>query len=277
MNRKERVMRVRLAAIATIAALAAAGCGLGGGQHPSILDKETLVVGVKPDQPGLGLLKNGRYEGFDVDVARYVTRKLGFTDVRFTSAPSARREEMLQRGEVDLILASYSITPERLTKVGFAGPYYVAHQDTLVRASDTQIGNVRDLQGKRLCQVTGSNSWKRVMEEREVAVNLVKADSYSDCVEKLKAGQVDAVSTDDLILAGFAANQGGAVKIVNAPFTNERYGVGIKREDVAGCEAVNRAISEMYLDGTAEKLLKKWFGSTGLKLTTTIPQFEGCG
>src|SRR5690606_22732635 len=195
MNRKERVMRVRLAAVAAAVALAAAGCGLGGGQPPSILDKETLVVGVKPDQPGLGLLKNGRYEGFDVDVARYVTRKLGFTDVRFTSAPSARREEMLQRGEVDLILASCSITPERLTKVGFAGPYYVAHQDTLVRASDTQIGNVRDLQGKRLCQVTGSNSWKRVMEEREVAVNLVKADSYSDCVEKLKAGQVDAVST----------------------------------------------------------------------------------
>lgn len=258
--------------------LAAAGCGLGGGDQQSILDKEVLVVGVKPDQPGLGLRKGGEYEGFDVDVAKYVTRKLGFENVTFIPAPSAQREKMLQEGQVDLIFATYSITPERKTKVDFSGPYYVAHQDTLVRASDAAvIDNVRDLKGRNLCQVTGSNSWRRVKEERKVAVNLVEAPSYSDCIAKLKSGEVDAVSTDDLILAGFAGAETRSVKIINAPFTDERYGVGIKKGDIDGCEAVNKAITEMYQDGTAEKLLHKWFGPTGLNLTTTVPQFEGCG
>jgi len=85
------------------------------------------------------------------------------------------------------------------------------------------------------------------------------------------------VSTDDLILAGFAAREGSAVRIVNAPFSDERYGIGLKKGDLAACEAVNRAVTAMYLDGTAAALLHKWFGKTGLQLDTYVPQFEGCG
>ncbi|GLW09559.1 ABC transporter substrate-binding protein [Microtetraspora sp. NBRC 13810] len=265
-------------AVALALVLAATGCGLGGGAQASILDKETLTIGVKPDQPGLGLRNaNGGYEGFDIDVAAYVARKLGFTDFRFVPAPSAQRENLLRQHRVDLIFATYSITPERKTKVDFAGPYYVAHQDTLVRAAETGIDNVRDLRGRSLCQVTGSNSWRRVSEERKVAVRLVETASYSECLDKLKDGSVDAVSTDDLILAGFAGTEDRSIKIVNAPFSDERYGVGIAKGDVDGCEAVNKAITEMYQDGTAKKLLEKWFGPTGLNLTLTVPQFEGCG
>jgi len=88
---------------------------------------------------------------------------------------------------------------------------------------------------------------------------------------------VDAVSTDDLILAGFADRTGTAFRIVNAPFSYERYGIGIRKGDVSGCEAINRAVSQMYLDGTAAALLQKWFGKTGLQLDTHVPQFEGCG
>ncbi|MCG5220119.1 glutamate ABC transporter substrate-binding protein [Streptosporangium sp. KLBMP 9127] len=268
-------MRVRLAAISALV-LVSAGCGLSSGQPESVADKETLVIGVKQDQPGLGLRKGSKYEGFDVDVAAYVAGKLGVQNVRYVTAPSAKRESMLQAGTVDLIFASYSVTPERKTKVDFAGPYYVAHQDTLIRSSDTTIHNVRDLRGKKLCEVAGSNSWRRVKEERKVAVNLVAGASYSDCIDQLREKTVDAVSTDDLILAGFAG-QDDSIKIINAPFTDERYGVGVKKGDVAGCEAVNKAITEMYQDGTAEKLLKKWFGPTGLKVTLSVPQFEGCG
>jgi glutamate transport system substrate-binding protein len=272
----ERTMRVRLAAIAALVLLAS-GCGLTGGQAESIVGKESLVIGVKADQPGLGLKKGSKYEGFDVDVAAYVAAKLGVPKPTYTTAPSSAREDMLQQGEVDLIFASYSITPERKTKVDFSGPYYVAHQDTLVRAAEAGVDNVRDLRGKNLCQVTGSNSWRRVKEERKVNVTLVESPTYSDCLTKLKDGSVDAVSTDDLILAGFLGTEDDSIKIVNAPFTDERYGVGIKKGDVAGCEAVNKAITEMYQDGTAQKLLKKWFGPTGLNLTQTVPQFEGCG
>ena len=104
-------------------------------------------------------------------------------------------------------------------------------------------------------------------QERKVAARLVPASSYGECLSKLTGGQVDAISTDDLILAGFASQQGNAVRFVNAPFSDEGYGVGIRQDDVSGCEDVNKAITRMYQDGTAGTLLKKWFGTTGLNLT----------
>ncbi|WP_245655924.1 glutamate ABC transporter substrate-binding protein [Microtetraspora fusca] len=258
---------VLLGAVALLSATACAASS-------SILNKDSLVIGVKPDQPGLGMKKaEGGFAGFDVDVAAYIARKLG-KDARFVAVPSSEREKALMDGSIDLVVATYSITPERKMKVAFGGPYYVAHQDTLVRARESAVSGVRDLKGRKLCQVTGSNSWRRVKEERKVAVELVEAASYSECVSDLKAGKVDAVSTDDLILAGFATSD---LKIINAPFTDERYGVGIQAGDLDGCEAVNKAITQMYLDGTAKKLLQKWFGKSGLALTFTVPQFEGCG
>ncbi|WP_433345548.1 glutamate ABC transporter substrate-binding protein [Microtetraspora malaysiensis] len=259
-----------LVLLGAVALLSASACGAGS----SILDKDALVIGVKPDQPGLGMKKaEGEFAGFDVDVATYIASKLG-KDARFVAVPSSEREKVLMDGSIDLVVATYSITPERKTKVTFGGPYYVAHQDTLVRARESGVTGVRDLKGRKLCQVTGSNSWRRVKEERKVAVELVEAASYSECMSDLKAGKVDAVSTDDLILAGFATSD---LKIINAPFTDERYGVGIQAGDLDGCEAVNKAITQMYLDGTAKKLLQKWFGKSGLALTFTVPQFEGCG
>ncbi|GAA3846352.1 glutamate ABC transporter substrate-binding protein [Sphaerisporangium flaviroseum] len=263
----------RAAAVALVAATLlplAASCAAG----TSIVDKDSLVIGVKPDQPGLGMKEaNGKFTGFDVDVASYIARKLD-KPVRFIAAPSSQREKMLMGGSVDLVVATYSITAERKTKVSFGGPYYVAHQDTLVRAGESGVTNVRDLRDRRLCQVTGSNSWRRVKEERKIPVALVPAGSYSECVSGLAEGKVDAVSTDDLILAGFATS---GTKIVNAPFSDERYGVGIRTGDIDGCEAVNKAITEMYQDGTAKRLLQKWFAKSGLALSFTVPQFEGCG
>ncbi|WP_204041884.1 glutamate ABC transporter substrate-binding protein [Acrocarpospora phusangensis] len=259
-----------LVLVGAVALLSATACGA----DSSILGKDSLVIGVKPDQPGLGMKKaEGEFVGFDVDVAAYIAGKLG-KNARFVETPSSVREKVLMDGSVDLVVATYSITPERKTKVAFGGPYYVAHQDTLVRGTESAVDNVRDLKGRKLCQVTGSNSWRRVKEERKIAVKLVEAASYSECVSGLTAGRVDAVSTDDLILAGFATAD---LKIVNAPFTDERYGVGIQAGDLDGCEAVNKAITEMYQDGTAKKLLEKWFGKSGLALTFTVPQFEGCG
>lgn len=274
--RTPRACAALAAVTVTVAvALALSACG-GTGRAQSIVGKKSLVIGVKEDQPGLGLKKaDGAYEGFDVDVAKYVARKLG-ADVTFRTAISANRESFLQRGTVDLVVATYSITAARKTEVTFGGPYYVAHQDTLVRADDQSIGNVRELKGKRLCRVEGSVSWKRVVEERKVDADLVPASTYSECLAKLTGGELDAVSTDDLILAGFASEEGDKVKIVNAPISDEKYGIGIREGDVDGCEAVNKAITEMYQDGTAATLLRKWFGDTSLRLVTTVPQFEGC-
>jgi glutamate transport system substrate-binding protein len=268
-----------LAAAAVVLALGVpvAACSAAG--PPSIVGKQTLRIGVKADQPGLGLrLADGRFAGFDVDVATYVAAKLGVRPDHITFVPvtSATREKVLENGSVDMVVATYSITPERGTLVTFAGPYYVAHQDTMVRADETLIRTVHDLKGKRLCAAAGSNSWERVTQELGIPAKLVPAPSYSACVAMLLAGMVDAVSTDDLILAGFAARGGPAVRILNAPFSDERYGIGLKKGDLSGCEAINGAISQMYLDGTAARLLRKWFGQTRLQLDPYVPQFEGC-
>ena len=276
--RATALSRAGAAAVLALAIGLPSACSAGG--PPSIVGKQSLRIGVKADQPGLGLrLPDGRFTGFDVDVARYVAAKLGVRPDHITFVPvtSATRETALENGSVDMVFATYSITPERETKVTFGGPYYVAHQDTMVRRGDTAIRNVHDLKGKRLCAVAGSNSWKRVTQELNIAATLVPATSYSDCVAMLLDRRVDALSTDDLILAGFADRLGPAVRIVNAPFSDERYGIGIKKGDLGACEAVNRAVSEMYLDGTAAALLHKWFGKTGLQLDTHVPQFEGCG
>jgi glutamate transport system substrate-binding protein len=267
----------KITAVLAGAALVASGCGLEAGEAGSVAAKRSLTVGVKADQPGLGLrARDGSYSGFDVEVAVYIAGRLGVPRERITfrTTPSSIREKALRDGDVDMIVATYSITAKRKTQVTFAGPYYVPHQDTLVRADEAAISNVRDLKGKRLCEVTGSNSWRRVIEERGIDATPVRAPTYSACMDMLASGRIDAVSTDDLILAGFA--MGRPVRIINAPFTDEKYGVGLRKGDLDGCEAVNRAITQMYQSGVAARLLRKWFSRSGLNLTTSVPQFEGC-
>lgn len=278
-RRGGRPLSVRVALTLTaLTPMALTGCGVANGTSGSVSGRDTLVIGVSDDKPGLSSRGDGgAYQGFDIDVARDIARRLGARKVVLKPIASARRESALGGGEVDLIVASYSITQERKTKVTFAGPYYVAHQDILVRAGDTTVRGARDLSGRRLCQVSGSVSWSRVTKGLQVPARLVGAPSYGACLNDLTSGTVDAISTDDLILAGFAAQRRGQVRFVNSPFSDEKYGVGLPPGDIRGCEDVNQAITRMYQDGTAAALLNRWFGSTGLNLTTTVPQFEGCG
>jgi len=288
-------MRVRqIAAVAAAAALALATAACGSDTEKQAAEsksvaqraKETgkLVVGIKYDQPALGLKKpDGTYEGFDVDVAKYIAKELGVEEsgITWKEARSENRESFLASNQVDLVVATYSITEARKPKVTFAGPYYVAHQDTMVLADNDDIKKATDLKGKKLCKAAGSNSWRRVTEgppdgQLNIPAVLVDATGYADCTAKLASGALDAVTTDDLILAGFASQQKGKFKVINDPFTDEKYGIGIKKGDIETCEAVNKAITKMYSDGTAKTLLDKHFSGSGLKLNYTVPQFEGC-
>jgi glutamate transport system substrate-binding protein len=268
--------RIAAACLLPILLLVLPGCVAATGAD-SIAGRDALVVGVKADQPGLGLAgPDGRFTGFEVEVGRYIARHMGADRVTFRAVTSENRERMLDAGEVDLVLASYSITADRSTLVTFGGPYYVAHQDIMVRRTNTAIRGIRDLTGRRMCQAAGSVSTERVVEGLGVRARLVPAPSYASCVDKLLGGEVDAVSTGDLVLAGFAARARASLRIVNAPFTEERYGVGLRKGDLDGCEAVNTAITRMYQSGEAARLLRVWFGSTGLTLTESVPEFEGC-
>ncbi|MEV4177896.1 transporter substrate-binding domain-containing protein [Nonomuraea sp. NPDC049709] len=267
-------MKRVLAVVLALAAMAVTGCGMGGDE--SILDKDRLVIGVRSDLPSVGFRKSdGTFEGFDVDVARYVADKLG-KEATFLGVLAADREKVLGNGRADLVVATFTIDQERKRRVLFAGPYHISYQDILTRPGET-IANVRDLKGRRICEVEGSNAAQRVVAERGVAAQVVPFPDYKQCLAALKGRQVDAVTTNDVILAGLAEQDGSGLRLANAQFNEQRSGIGMARGDVPGCEAVNRAITDMYQDGTAEKLLRKWFTKSGLKFTTiAVPQFEGC-
>jgi glutamate transport system substrate-binding protein len=232
-----------------------------------------LTIGIKFDQPGLGLkTPDGSYAGFDVSVATYVAGKLGVPEsgITFVEAKSANRENLLKTSQVDLIFATYSITAKRQAEVDFGGPYFIAHQDLLVRSDETAITGPESLSGgKKLCSVTGSTSAQKIKDTYAKDVQLQEYSKYSDCVSALVSKAVDAVTTDDVILAGYAAQtqNKGKVKVVGKGFSDEKYGVGIKKGDTAGVTAINAALTAMISDGSWKKALEDTVGPSGY----TIP------
>jgi glutamate transport system substrate-binding protein len=231
----------------------------------------TLIVGIKFDQPGLGLKNpDGTFSGFDVEVAKYVADQLGVPadGIEFKEAKSAEREGLIERGEVDYIVATYSITDTRKEKVNFAGPYFIAAQDLLVKSDNTDITGPESMAGKILCSVTGSTSAQKVKDTYAADVALQEYGTYTECVEALRSGAVDAVTTDNVILAGYAAQYPGELKVVGQGFSIENYGIGLKKGDVAGTARINAAISSMIGDGRWRQALEDTVGPSGF----TIPE-----
>lgn len=266
--------RMGAAAAAAAVALALAACGSDAGDTGSgsgdsgSAGAGGLKIGIKFDQPGLGLKKGTEYTGFDVDVAKYVAKELGTdaADITWVQAPSAQRETLISAGQVDMVVATYSITDARKEKVSFAGPYFVAGQDLLVRADDTSITGPDALKGKKLCSVTGSTSAQKV-KDAYPGVQLQEFATYSECLPALANKGVDALTTDDTILAGFASQPeyAGKFKVVGKPFSEEKYGIGLKKGDTATCEKVNAAITKMITDGSWQKALDANLGPAGYK------------
>jgi glutamate transport system substrate-binding protein len=271
--RLSRVLRV--SAVALAAGLALAACGGGSssdsGSATNLVqkakDSKKLTIGIKFDQPGLGLkTADGKYAGFDVDVATYIAKELGVDPgaITWKEAQSAQREDLIKKGEVDYIVATYSITDKRKNDVSFAGPYFVAHQDLLVGATATDITGPESLTGnKKLCSVKGSTPAQNIKDKYAKDVQLQERAKYTDCVTSLLNGEVDAMTTDDVILAGYAAQYPGKLKLVGKGFTDENYGVGLKKDDAASRTAINNAITKMQQDGSWKASLEKNVGPSG--------------
>ncbi|MGA4507640.1 glutamate ABC transporter substrate-binding protein [Propionibacteriaceae bacterium G1746] len=265
----------KIGAVAAALALAMSLTACGGEDTGATDDK--IVIGIKFDQPGLGQKVGDGYQGFDVEVAKYVAKELGYAEdkIEFKESPSAQRENLIMGGQVKLIFATYSITDARKEKVSFAGPYFIAGQDLLVK-QDSTIAGTNDLSGKKLCSVTGSTSATKV-KEKVPGVQLQEFDTYSKCVDALANGSIDAVTTDDVILAGFAAQDAykGKLKVVGAPFSEERYGVGLKKGDTELCTKVNTAIKKMIDSGDWAKAIEKTVGPSGYKVPAA-PTQDAC-
>ncbi|CAL9437007.1 ABC transporter glutamine-binding protein GlnH [Streptomyces sp. enrichment culture] len=237
------------------------GSGSGGG--------DKIKIGIKYDQPGLGLKEpDGSFSGFDVDVATYVAKELGYEpdQIEWVETKSADRENALSRGDVKMIAATYSITDERKQKVDFAGPYLLAHQDLLVK-KDSDITKATDLNEKKLCSVAGSTSAQNVKDDFAPKAQLTQRGGYSECLSALQSGAVDALTTDDSILAGYAAQEQykGQFKLAGLKLSNENYGIGVKKGDTATLDKVNKALEKMVSDGAWDKAVKENFGPANYK------------
>ncbi|MFC7733217.1 transporter substrate-binding domain-containing protein [Actinomadura keratinilytica] len=196
-----------IALLAALIGTLLSACGSSRGE--SLLDKKTWVVGVRPDLPGLGLRRpDGTFEGFDIDVARHIARDLGRT-VAFVPVLAADRIPALEAKKADLVLATLSVTPERKTRIAFAGPYLTSYQDVLVRAGMPGVTGLRDLKGRRFCAVEGADPATRLLAVRGMTATLVPAQDYDRCMALMRSNGVDAITTNDVILAGLAKRAGG--------------------------------------------------------------------
>jgi glutamate transport system substrate-binding protein len=227
----------------------------------------TIKVGVKFDQPGFGL-KNpttGQVEGFDVEIAKLIVAAIGKdVKIEYIESVSKNREPFIQDGTVDLVAATYTINDTRKQVVDFAGPYFVAKQDIMVKKDDTTIKKVDDLNGKKVCTVTGSTSEKNVKAKAPQA-DVTLFDSYSKCAEALTDGRVVAVTTDNTILAGLIQASSGAFKLVEAPFSDEPYGLGVKLHDDAFRTFINDTLDQIFKNGDWAKAFEATLGKIGLK------------
>jgi glutamate transport system substrate-binding protein len=255
-------------------ALALAACGGGSSTSTPVESKaateKKLIVGVKADQPGLGLQTGDTFEGYDIEIAKIVAKGLGVPpeNIEWKTTVSANREPFIEQGTVDLVVATYTINDERKQIVSFAGPYFVAGQDLMVRADDSTIKGPEDLAGKKVCSVTGSTPAARIQSDYPQA-QLQLFDTYSKCVTDLANKQVDAVTTDDIILAGYAAQPQykGQFKVVGKAFSTEPYGIGMKKGDPT-CQKVNDILKQAAADGSYQQAWKATVGASGLPAPT---------
>ncbi|KUM77001.1 glutamate-binding protein [Streptomyces curacoi] len=260
------------AAAALVLSITATACGGGNGDNEGGSGSgggDKIKIGIKYDQPGLGLKEpDGSFSGFDVDVATYVAKELGYDadQIEFVETKTPDRENALKRGDVKFIAATYSITDERKKSVDFAGPYLLAHQDLLV-TTDSDITEATDLNGKNLCSVTGSTSAQNVRDDFAPKANLAEKSGYSECLAALQNGTVDALTTDDSILAGYAAQEQykGKFKLAGLKLSNENYGIGVQKGDTETLNKINAALEKMVKEKAWDKAVQDNFGPANYK------------
>ncbi|HEX8517974.1 MAG TPA: glutamate ABC transporter substrate-binding protein [Pseudonocardia sp.] len=248
-----------------LSGLTACGSGSGGGPAPEptpvpgATPGGKLTIGIAFDQPGIGLKQGDAVTGFDADTATYIAKALGVPpeNITWKEAKGDERQRLLDSGGADLIVSTFTITEERKQAVDFAGPYFVAHQDLLVRRNEEDITGPETLTGKTLCSVPGTTSADTIATRYGGTVRLKEFPRYSDCVTALAAGDVDAVTTDDVILAGFASEPQyrGRLKLLGKGFTDERYGIGVRKGDTAMVQKVTAALQQYVADGSWQRSL----------------------
>ncbi len=280
--------KAALAAFGAVAAMTLAACSSGDGGSSGddtgggsmtdfaegstmarLADAGSITIGTKFDQPLFGLLApSGTPEGFDVEIGKIIAGELGISEdnIEWVETVSANREPFIQDGTVDIVIATYTINDARKELVSFAGPYYNAGQALMTLSSTDDINSPDDLAGKNVCSVEGSTPAQNIADNYPEA-NLSLFGAYTDCLEPLRNGQVDVVTTDNVILAGYVAESDGEFKVVGEPFTKEPYGIGVAHDDTEFRMWINDVLEEIFADG---RWLDAWKATAG----TVLPDPE---
>ena len=240
-----------------------------GSTMAELAEAGAITVGTKFDQPLFGLVGPDQVPvGFDVEMAKLIAGKLGIDEggITWVETVSANREAFIETDQVDIVVATYTINDDRKERISFAGPYYEAGQSILTLVSNEDIQGPDDLAGKKVCTVSGSTPEANLIENFPDA-EVVPFGTYSECIEPLKNGQVDAVSTDNVILAGFAADD-PELEVRGEPFTEEPYGIGLAKDDDEFRTWINDALEEFYADGS---WTEAWEATAGTVLPTPEP------
>ncbi len=227
----------------------------------------SITIGVKYDQPGFGLQNptTGEIEGFDVEIGKLIAEAIGpDVEIDWVEAISRNREPFIQDGTVDIVIATYTINDARKQVIDFAGPYFVAQQDIMVRSDDDTITSVDDLNGKNVCTVTGSTSASNLAAAAPEA-NVTLLDTYSQCAEAMGDGRVEAVTTDNTILAGLVQASDGAYKLIEAPFSDEPYGIGLTKDDDDFRDFLNDTLEEIFENGDWADAFEATLGAIDLE------------
>lgn len=282
------IKRLSYAAVAATVALSMAACGgdddddappvesVEAGEFPEgstmaeLADAGKITVGTKFDQPLFGLQPpTGDPVGFDVEIAKIIAGELGISGdgIDWVETVSANREPFIEGGQVDIVVATYTINDDRKEVVDFAGPYYVAGQSLLVNEDNSDITGPDDLAGKTVCSVEGSTPAENIRTNYPDAT-LDLTDAYSNCLEPLRQGDVDALTTDNVILAGFVDQNPGEFKLVGDQFTVEPYGIGLAKGDDEFRNWINDVLEAAYADG---RWATAWENTAGAVLDTPEP------
>lgn len=281
-----RFKRVAAVAAAATLALGLAACGgdsdegtgsgsksFAAGSTMERLNKaQKIKIGTKFDQPGFGQKGlSGKPEGFDVAVAKIIVKELGIPEdkIEYVETPSKVREDVIVNGTVDLVAATYTINAKRKERIAFAGPYYEAGQNIMVRKDDTSITGPDSFKDgtKKVCSVTGSTPIEEIKKHvKDVATQVVPFDTYDKCRDALKSGQVDAVTTDNVILLGYIAKDEASFKMAGDNFTKEPYGIGVKKEDTDFRNFINDTLEKAFQDGSWKKAWDDTAGKFGATL-----------
>ena len=225
-----------------------------------------IKVGVQTQYPLIGMKTLSGYEGFDVEIARLLAAKLGIAkdNIEFVPVTTPTREPFLEQQKVDMVIAAYTITPNREKVIDFAGPYLPSPSGIMVKAGNPLgIKTMDDLIGKHLCGPSGSNQESYISAHfPEVRKTMVLFDSSAKCAQAVINGQADASTTEVAILAALAKQNEGQLQVLGINYDMSLYGIGLtKTEDKTFCKWINTALTELVKDGSWAKAYNDTIGT----------------